>query len=160
MRPPHHRGGRAKDSGPSQRQLRAGELVRHALADILAETDFADLNGASVTVTEVRLSPDFRHANCFIQPLGGQNIAEVVTAMNRHASYLRGRLGRLVDMKFTPDLRFHHDQSFEAAAKMDRLFDSPEVRRDIGREAAAPDMSDRQFQNRLSDVLGDDEDES
>ena len=159
MKPPHHRGGRAKDTGPSQRQLRAGELVRHALAEILAETDFADLNGASVTVTEVRLSPDFRHANCFIQPLGGQNIPEVVAAMNRHASYLRGRLGRLVDMKFTPDLRFHHDQSFEAAERMNRLFESPEVRRDIGRAAPSLDMTDRQFERRLSDVA-DDEDDS
>ena len=158
MRPPHHRGGRAKDTGPSQRQLRAGELVRHALAEILAETDFADLNGASVTVTEVRLSPDFRHANCFIQPLGGQNIPEVVAAMNRHASYLRGRLGRLVDMKFTPDLRFHHDQSFEAAERMNKLFESPEVRRDIGRAAPSIDMTDRQFERRLSDVADDEDD--
>ena len=155
MRPPHHRGGRAKDSGPSQRQLRAGELVRHALADILREADFADLNGASVTVTEVRLSPDFRHANCFIQPLGGENIPEVVAAMNRHAGYLRGRLGRLVDMKFTPDLRFHHDQSFEAAERMNRLFESPEVRRDLDREAVSRDMTDRQFERRLSDVADD-----
>ena len=158
MKPPHHRGGRAKDTGPSQRQLRAGELVRHALAEILAETDFADLNGASVTVTEVRLSPDFRHANCFIQPLGGQNIPEVVAAMNRHASYLRGRLGRLVDMKFTPDLRFHHDQSFEAAERMNKLFESPEVRRDIGRAAPSLDMTDRQFERRLSDVADDEDD--
>ena len=145
--------------GPSQRQLRAGELVRHALAEILREADFADLHGASVIVTEVRLSPDFRHANCFIQPLGGANVAEVVSAMNRHASYLRGRLGRLIDLKFTPDLRFHHDQSFEAAARMDRLFDSPEVRRDIGRGQSSLDMTDRQFENRLSDVARDDEDD-
>jgi ribosome-binding factor A len=157
MKPLHHRVGRAKDTGPSQRQLRAGELVRHALADILRESDFADLNGASVTVTEVRLSPDFRHANCFIQPLGGQNIPEVVAAMNRHASYLRGRLGRLVDMKFTPDLRFHHDQSFEAAERMNKLFESPDVRRDIGRAEISRDMTDRQFERRLSDV-SDDED--
>ena len=160
MKPPHHRGGRAKDSGPSQRQLRAGELVRHALADILRESDFADLNGVSVTVTEVRLSPDFRHANCFIQPLGGANIPEVVAAMNRHASYLRGQLGRRVDMKFTPDLRFHHDQSFEAAARMDKLFEMPEVRRDLGRTPGSLDMTDRQFENRLSDVYRDDEDDN
>ena len=131
MKPHHHRGGRGKETGPSQRQLRAGELVRHALAEILREADFPDLHGASVTVTEVRLSPDFRHANCYIQPLGGEHVPEVTAAMNRHAGYLRGRLGRLVDMKFTPELRFHHDQSFEAASRMDRLFDSPAVRRDL-----------------------------
>ena len=119
--------------GPSQRQLRAGELIRHALADILRQGELHDeaLESASVTVTEVRMSPDLRHAACFVQPLGGVHAGEVVDALNRHAKFLRGRLGREIDMKFTPDLRFMHDESFDEAARMDRLFNSPAVRRDI-----------------------------
>ncbi len=125
--------GRHEAQGPSQRQLRAGELVRHALADILAQGDLHDeaLVGASVTVTEVRLSPDFKHAVCFVQPLGGVHAGEVIEALNRHAKFLRGRLGRAIELKFTPELRFVHDQSFDEAARMDALFNSPAVRRDI-----------------------------
>lgn len=118
---------------PSQRQLRAGELVRHALVDILRQGDLHDesLETSSITVTEVRLSPDLKHAVCFVEPLGGAHAGEVVGALNRHAKFLRGRLGREIDMKFTPDLRFVHDQSFEEAARMDALFRRPEVLRDI-----------------------------
>ena len=127
------RGSHGPAQGPSQRQLRAGELVRHALADILRQGELHDeaLEGASVTVTEVRLSPDLKHAVCFVEPLGGAHAGEVTQALNRHARFLRGRLGREIDMKFTPDLRFVHDESFEEAARMDALFNSPQVRRDI-----------------------------
>ena len=128
------RGSRGAGVGPSQRQLRAGELIRHAVIDILREGDLHDdaLENASVTVTEVRLSPDLKHATCFVEPLGGAHAGEVVEALNRHAKFLRGKLGRHIDMKFTPDLRFVHDQSFDEAARMDALFNRPEVRRDIG----------------------------
>lgn len=127
------RGARDAAQGPSQRQLRAGELIRHALADILRQGDLHDeaLEGASITVTEVRMSPDLKHAVCFVEPLGGAHAGEVVEALNRHARFLRGRLGREIDLKFTPDLRFVHDQSFDEAARMDALFNRPEVRRDI-----------------------------
>ena len=120
-------------SGPSQRQLRAGELVRHALVDILREGDLHDetLQGASVTVTEVRLSPDFRHAICFVEPLGGAKASEVVEALNRHAKFLRGKLGRSIILRFTPELKFIHDPSFDEAARMNALFNRPEVRRDL-----------------------------
>jgi ribosome-binding factor A len=119
--------------GPSQRQLRAGELVRHSLVEILREEAISDpaLEGVSVTVTEVRMSPDLRHATAFVEPLGGGHAAEVVEALNRHAKFLRGRLGRTIDMKFTPDLKFLHDESFDEAARMSRLFDDPKVRRDV-----------------------------
>ncbi|WP_293827784.1 30S ribosome-binding factor RbfA [uncultured Brevundimonas sp.] len=130
-------------SGPSQRQLRAGELIRHALVDILREEDIHDaaLAGVSVTVTEVRLSPDLKHATCFVEPLGaGVEAAatsghegEIIKALNAHAKFLRGQLGRRLDMKFTPDLRFRHDESFDAASHMDRLFDDPRVRADLDR---------------------------
>jgi len=126
----------SQGQGPSQRQLRAGELVRHALADILRQGELHDeaLEAASVTVTEVRLSPDFKHAVCFVQPLGGRHADEVVAALNRHARFLRGRLGREIDMKFTPDLKFVHDLSFDEASRMDALFRQPEVRRDLESE--------------------------
>ncbi len=120
------RGGRggAPEAGPTQRQLRAGELVRHALAEVLREEDIADeaMAGVSVTVTEVRLSPDLRHAVCFVEPLGGGHALEVVAALNRHARFLRGRLGHAIDLRFTPDLKFVHDESFERAAEMEALF--------------------------------------
>ncbi len=130
---PGHSAGQA----PSQRQLRAGELVRHALVDILRHGEVHDelLDSASVTVTEVRLSPDLRHAVCFVEPLGAAlgatGSGDVIEALNRHARFLRGRLGREIDMKFTPDLRFLRDESFETAAKMEALFRRPEVRRDL-----------------------------
>lgn len=130
------KGGHSQAQGPSQRQLRAGELIRHALADILRQGELHDeaLEGASVTVTEVRMSPDLKHAVCFVEPLGGGHAGEVVKALNRHARFLRGRLGREIDMKFTPDLRFVHDESFDEASRMDALFNSPAVRRDIAGE--------------------------
>lgn len=128
--------GRGAPAGPSQRQLRAGELIRHALVEILREEEIADpdLAGVSVTVTEVRMSPDLRHAHAFVEPLGGADADRMVSALNRHARFLRGRLGRSIDMKFTPDLRFIHDESFTEAARMDALFRDPKVARDLGPE--------------------------
>lgn len=125
--------GQRQAQGPRQRQLRAGELVRHALADILRLGELHDetFDQTAVTVTEVRLSPDLRHAICFVIPLGGEHAGEMVEALNRHARFLRGRLGREIDMKFTPDLKFVHDHSFDEAARMDALFRRPEVRRDV-----------------------------
>ncbi|MGZ3276419.1 MAG: 30S ribosome-binding factor RbfA [Caulobacteraceae bacterium] len=121
--------------GPSQRQLRAGELIRHALVEVLREQELQDeaMQGVSVTVTEVRLSPDLRHAAVFVEPLGGGHAQEVVKALNRHAKFLRGRLGHGIDMKFTPDLKFLHDESFEAAARMAKLFDNPRIREDLAK---------------------------
>ena len=134
--------------GPSQRQLRAGELIRHALVDVLRENAIHDeaLLGVSITVTEVRLSPDLRHATCFVEPLGaGVQSAEtagqesvIIKALNTHAKFLRGQLGRHIDMKYTPDLKFRHDESFEAASYMDRLMADPRIRADLDR----PDEQD------------------
>jgi ribosome-binding factor A len=124
-----------RPQGPSQRQLRAGELIRHALAELLREAAIADplLDHTSVTVTEVRMSPDLRHAVAFVEPLGGQDAAAVVEALNRHARYLRGQLGRVIDMRFTPDLKFVHDESFDEASRIGRMFDDPHVRQDLVR---------------------------
>lgn len=133
----HPRHGRGVAQGPSQRQLRAGELVRHALVEILQEADIADpaLVGVSITVTEVRMSPDLRHATVFVEPLGGGQAAEVVEALNRHARFLRGRLGHAIELKFTPQLKFLHDESFDEAQRMNRLFEDPRVRRDLSSTA-------------------------
>lgn len=120
--------------GPSQRQLRAGELTRHALVEILREEEIndPDLTGVSVTITEVRMSPDLRNATVFVEPLGGGDQAGVVVkALNRHHKFLRGRLGHAIDMKFTPALKFLHDETFDEAARMSRLFDDPRVRQDL-----------------------------
>ena len=127
--------------GPSQRQLRAGELVRHALVDIFREEEINDpvLAGVSLTVTEVRVGPDLRHAQVFVEPLGGGHAAEVVKALNKHARFLRGRLGHNIEMKFTPDLKFVHDESVDEAARIARLFDDPRVRADLARPAEDED---------------------
>jgi ribosome-binding factor A len=127
--------------GPSQRQLRAGELIRHALVEVLREEELQDeaMQGVSVTVTEVRLSPDLRHASVFVEPLGGVHASEVVAALNRHAKFLRGRLGQGIDMKFTPELKFLHDQSFNEAERMARLFDDPRVREDLAKQDGEKD---------------------
>jgi ribosome-binding factor A len=143
MKPPHRKGrSAAKPSrnGASQRQLRAGELIRHALVQVLYEEELQDetMSGVSVTVTEVRLSPDLRNATVFVEPLGGAHADEVVKALNRHAGFLRGRLGHAIEMKFTPALKFLHDQSFEEAARMARLFDDPKIREDLAKPEPEP----------------------
>lgn len=123
------------DKGPTQRQLRAGELIRHALVDVLAREEFADpgLMGKSVTVSEVRMSPDLKHASCFVAPLGGDNDEQkaLADALNRASSFLRGRLGREIEMKFTPRLRFLIDESYEEAGRIGDLLASPNVARDL-----------------------------
>jgi ribosome-binding factor A len=132
-------------SGPSQRQLRAGELVRHALVEILREEEINDavLIGVSVTVTEVRMSPDLRHATVFVEPLGGGGqAAEVVAGLNRHAKFLRGRLGHAIAMKFTPALKFIHDESFDEATRMNRLFEDPRVAQDLQPHAPSDSWKD------------------
>jgi ribosome-binding factor A len=140
----HTPAGRGQVAGPTQRQLRAGELIRHALVEILREEELADpeLAGVSVTVTEVRMSPDLRHAVCFIEPLGGEHAETVVKGLNRHAKFLRGRLGRSIDMKFTPALRFIHDESFNEASRMSALFDDPRVAQDLRPQAPSDSWKD------------------
>lgn len=121
---------------PSQRQLRAGELVRHSLTDILAREAFRDpeLQNVMITVGEVRCSPDLRHANVFVAPLGDdtdEGRKSLAEALNRAASFLRGRLGKEIDMKFTPQLHFIADRSYDEATAIDRLLADPKVKRDL-----------------------------
>jgi ribosome-binding factor A len=126
--------------GPTQRQLRVGEMLRHALADVLRRGEIRDpdLAGVSVTITQVKPSPDMRHATVFCEPLGGQNVKPVITALNKHKGFLRGELGRLITMKFTPDLRFVEDESFAEAQKIETILKSSRVQQDL----AAPDGED------------------
>jgi ribosome-binding factor A len=122
---------------PSQRQLRAGELIRHVLTDILARVEFADpdLHGKSITITEVRASPDLKHATAFAAPLGGTDMGKTVEALNRAASFLRGRLSKEIDMRYTPQVRFVADDSYDEARRIDELLSSPRVRKDLGQPA-------------------------
>lgn len=124
--------------GPSQRQLRAGELLRRALAEVVARGTIQDpdLTEASFTVTQVRISPDLRHATCFVAPLGGGRFGgtdsdRLVAALMRVRGYLRGQLSREVTFKYMPDLTFEPDLSFDKAEAVDRLLHSPAVARDL-----------------------------
>ena len=130
---PRHRNRSAPQTGPSQRQLRVGEMLRHALADILRGTDIRDpdLTGVSVTVTQVKPSPDMKHATVFVEPLGGRNAPGVLAALNRHRGFLRGELGRNIKLKFTPELRFLEDTSFAEAERIETILHSEKVARDI-----------------------------
>jgi ribosome-binding factor A len=124
--------------GPTQRQLRVGELLRHALSDVLRRGDVRDpdLAGISVTVTQVVPSPDMRHATVFCEPLGGKNAGPVIAALNRHKGFLRGEMGKQIALKFTPELRFVEDTSFAEAEKIEGILKSPRVRMDLSRGAA------------------------
>jgi ribosome-binding factor A len=119
--------------GPSQRQLRVGEMLRHALSEILCNNEIHDpeLDGVSVTITQVKPSPDMRYATVYCEPLGGQNAKAIVAALNRHKGFLRGEMGRMIATKFTPDLRFVEDESFAEAEKIENILKSPEVQRDL-----------------------------
>src|SRR5258708_6103026 len=128
------------NAGPTQRQLRVGEMLRHALAEVLRRGEIRDpdLAGVSVTITQVKPSPDMRYATVFCEPLGGQNVKPVIAALNKHKGFLRGELGRLITMKFTPDLRFVEDESFAEAQKIETILKSSRVQQDL----AAPDSDD------------------
>jgi ribosome-binding factor A len=122
--------------GPTQRSLRAGEVVRHALAEILARGEIHDpvIAAHLITVPEVRMSPDLRMATVYILPLGGHDAAAVLAALERNKRYLRGEIARRVTLKFAPDIRFRVDRRFEEAERVERLLRSPQVRRDLGND--------------------------
>ena len=113
--------------------LRVGELVRHALAELFARGDIEDeeLDGLTVTVPEVRMSPDLRHATAYVMPLGGVHAAEVVAALNRHNRFISGRVAPALDLKFAPEFRFEVDTTFDAYGKIDALLKSDRVQRDL-----------------------------
>lgn len=124
-----HREGKA----PSQRQLKVGETIRHALAEIFARGEIDDeiLQRHSLTVSEVRMSADLRLATVYVLPLGGSEAEEAVAHLEQHKRYLRGLLAKRVILKFMPELRFKVDTSFETSARIDALLARPEVARDL-----------------------------
>jgi ribosome-binding factor A len=129
----HHR---ESGYGQSQRQLRTGELVRHALAEILSRGTVHDpvIEAHLITVPEVRMTADLRLATIYIMPLGGRDSAAVLAALERNKRYLRGEIARRVNMKFAPEIRFRIDERFEEAERIEKLLRSPEVARDLGRK--------------------------
>lgn len=118
---------------PSQRQLRVGEELRHGLARILARGELADpaLKDVSVTVTEVRMSPDLKNATAFVTPLGGGHAADVVKALNRAGGYFRGQIAQEVELRYAPSVRFTADRSFDTASRIEALLHDPAVARDL-----------------------------
>jgi ribosome-binding factor A len=122
-----------KSSGSSQRQLRVGELVRHALAELLARGEVHDpvIEGHLITVPEVRMSADLRLATIYVMPLGGRDSDAVVAAFERNKRYLRGEIARHVNLKFAPDIRFRIDERFEEAERIEKLLRTPAVQRDL-----------------------------
>jgi ribosome-binding factor A len=130
---PRHQQRSHSAAAPSQRTLRVGELVRHVLAELLTRGAVHDpiLEGRMITVPEVRMSPDLKLATVYVMPLGGRDAADVVAALDRNKRFLRGEVARRVDLRSAPDLRFRLDDRFDEAARIDRLLQSPEVRRDL-----------------------------
>ncbi|MGQ0559175.1 MAG: 30S ribosome-binding factor RbfA [Sphingosinicella sp.] len=122
--------------GRSVRLLRVGERVRHILSELLARGDVHDpvLSAHSVSVTEVRMSPDLRHATVFVKPLLGADENEVLAALRRNQRYLKGEVARRVNTKYAADLKFLPDESFEEGDRIDRLLRSEHVARDLASE--------------------------
>ena len=131
--------------GPTQRQLRVGEEVRHALARVFARGELADpdLDGLSVTVTEVRMSPDLRNATAFVTPFGGGDTGRIVKALNRAGGYFRGQIAREIDLRYAPTVRFAADRSFDEASRVEELLHDPAVARDLAEGAGEPDDEDK-----------------
>jgi ribosome-binding factor A len=121
--------------GQSQRQLRVGELVRHALAEMLSRGEVHDpvIEGHMITVPEVRMTADLRLATIYVMPLGGRDAKEVLAALERNKRYLRGEIARRVNLKFAPEIRFRIDDRFDEAERIEKLLRTPEVQRDLGK---------------------------
>jgi ribosome-binding factor A len=135
--PRHHQ--KKSTPGGSQRQLRVGETVRHAVADILAQGSVhdADLEGHIITVPEVRMSPDLKLATIYVMPLGGRDTDVVIAALERNKRFLRGEIAQRVNLKFAPDIRFRVDDRFDEAERIEKLLRTPAVQQDL-----APDSDE------------------
>ena len=136
---PRHHQKKSATGGGSQRQLRVGEQVRHAVADILAHGNVhdADLEGHIITVPEVRMSPDLKLATIYVMPLGGRDTELVLTALERNKRFLRGEVAQRVNLKFAPDIRFRVDDRFDEAERIEKLLRTPAVQKDL-----APDSDE------------------
>ncbi|WLR93068.1 30S ribosome-binding factor RbfA [Shinella zoogloeoides] len=133
---------RATSSAPSQRMLRVGEQVRAAITQVLQRGDVRDplIEKTVISISEVRMSPDLKHATAYVTPLGVKDHDVVIEALNRNSKFIRGRLGpHLRQMKYMPDVRFRDDTSFDNYKKIDDLLRSPEVARDLSAEDGEDD---------------------
>ena len=128
----HHRD---QSAGGSQRQLRVGELIRHAVVEMLARGEVHDpvLEGHLITVPEVRMTPDLRLATIYVMPLGGRDQGEVLAALERNKRFLRGEIAHRVNLKFAPDIRFRIDERFDEAERIEKLLRTPAVQRDLNK---------------------------
>lgn len=137
----HQKGGE-----PSQRMLRVGELVRHAMSELLTRGELNDplLEKLVVTVPRVKMSPDLKLATIYVMPLGGGDSAPVIAALDRHKKFLRGEVARKINLKFAPDVRFRIDDTFDNADHIDKLLNSPQVRRDLPDGQEAGDDNDKE----------------
>jgi len=126
-------------AGASQRQLRVGELIRHAMAEMLTRGDIHDpvIEGHMITIPEVRMTADLRLATIYVMPLGGKDVNEVIAALNDNKRFLRGEIAHRVNLKFAPDLRFRADERFDEAERIEKLLRTPQVRRDLEKEEDA-----------------------
>ena len=131
-------------TGPTQRQQRVAELVRHALAEVLQRGDVQDpvLSKHVITVPEVRMSPDLKIATAYIMPLGGKDEAPVIAALERNKKVLRQEVARRVNLKFAPELRFRRDETFDEFGRIDAILRSDKVRRDLDTAESDPDATD------------------
>ena len=131
-----HKHHRDQGLGGSQRQLRVGELVRHAIADMLARGEVHDsvIEGHLITVPEVRMSPDLKLATIYVMPMGGRDASEVIAAFEKHKKFLRAEIAHRINLKFAPDIRFRMDDRFAEAERIDKLLRSPEIARDLKHE--------------------------
>jgi ribosome-binding factor A len=122
---------------PSQRGLRVGELIRHAIAEMLTRGDVHDpvLEGHLITVPEVRMTADLRLATIYVMPLGARDIEEVIEALERNKRFLRGEIAHRVNLKFAPEIRFRADERFDEAERIEKLLRTPAVQRDLKRES-------------------------
>jgi ribosome-binding factor A len=134
---PRNKSPRDRDSSPggSQRQLRVGELIRHAVSEMLTRGDIHDpvLEGHLITVPEVRMTADLRLATIYVMPLGGRDVKDVLEALDRNKRYLRGEIAHRVNLKFAPDIRFRADERFDEAERIEKLLRTPAVQRDLGK---------------------------
>jgi ribosome-binding factor A len=128
-------------AGPSQRQQRVAELIRHALAEVLSRGDLQDdvLTKNVITIPEVRMSPDLKLATAYVMPLGGKDEDAVIKALEKNKKHLRQEVARRVNLKFAPDLRFRRDESFDEAARIDALLRSERVARDTAKPGVNAD---------------------
>ena len=138
--PRHHRR-EPPSAGPSQRQLRVGELIRHALAEMFSRGEIHDpiIENHMITIPEVAMTADLRLATIYVMPLGGRDATPVLEALERNKKFLRGEIARRVNLKFAPDLRFRFDERFDEVERIEKILRTPQVRRDLESKPADED---------------------